>query len=185
MLVTGFHGTTRSIAERLVSGELFWKPSTNEGDWLGFGSYFFQDGFERAQVWATHNCADPVVMEVEIDLTNCLDLLDISDWRLLRQYTRQAVIAGVTLPPQEELVVSGGRCKPPATGTPLQMRNKQDRFLVDFCVEQLRFSRQIDCVRGSFIWGHSLTKSSAIFNWGRVEIAVRNPAEAIKAQRIC
>ena len=185
MIVKAYHGTTEIVANGLVSGALTWKPSQNEGDWLGFGSYFFEGGPYRAFHWARSNlgAGEPVkVVEAELDLSDCLDLLDISDFQVLK--TQAQIAAGaVSIPAQDPLEVSNGRARPPK-GVPLKMRNRWDRFVVDFCVASLFDSRRITSVRSAFLWGHAVSNASFLFNWSRVEIAVREPAAVIRSVRL-
>ena len=48
--VTGYHGTRKDAAERILA-EGF-KKSENDWEWLGHGVYFWQDGPARAKEWA-------------------------------------------------------------------------------------------------------------------------------------
>lgn len=181
MLVRGFHGTTLNAAEKLLGGD-DWLPSINEGDWLGYGSYFFEDGAARAMHWARLSCAGTgeaaAVLRVDIDLSNCLDLLDLTDFEIVRDIY-DSIKNKIPLPTQEPLEVRQGRARPPRAGTPLKMRNKRDRFIVDYCVDALKPGREITAVRSAFLWGHALSAQSCLFNWNRVEIAVRDPRKAI------
>lgn len=184
MLVEGFHGTTLASASALAAGSP-WRPSTNAGDWLGFGSYFFQGGPERAFRWASSECAGtsnrPAVLSVEIDLSACLDFLDIDDFETAREIA--LTIPAANLPPQDDFVVERGRARPPR-GTALKMRNRMDRYMVDWCVVELEPKRKITTVRSAFLWGHSIRTPSCIFNWSRVEIAVRDPAAIVSSPKI-
>ena len=123
------------------------------------------------------------VLKAEIDLTNCLDLLDLKDFKLLRSKFLEAK-AALSLPPQNPLHVSGGRAHPPKDQTPLELMNKRDRFMFDYCVESLRGMREITTVRCPFLWGSAVFSESYAFSWSRVEIAVREPIKAIKSIRL-
>ncbi len=50
-LIIGFHGCDQSVRDSIVSGELMLKASENDFDWLGKGFYFWENNFERAQVF--------------------------------------------------------------------------------------------------------------------------------------
>lgn len=74
--VPGHHGTRAEWASSIVT-EGF-RPSVTEEDWLGDGSYFFEDAPQMAHEWANlkHPDHEPCIFEAEIDLSRCLDLLD-------------------------------------------------------------------------------------------------------------
>lgn len=187
-LIKGYHGTSLRVAEKLCDGSLSWRRSSNEGDWLGSGIYFFQDGPSRAMAWARAELEGtsevPAVIESELDLSCCFDLLDLNDFYVLRERARVADEL-FDIPAQEELLVRGGRAKPPHLGTPLKMRNRWDRFIIDFCIESLALERSITCVRSAFLWGHAVGPVSFLFNWSRVEIAVREPERVIITSTLC
>jgi hypothetical protein len=81
-IVFAYHGTSGSAVER-IEAEGF-VASANPYDWLGDGTYFFQDiiGFpteaiDIARGWArSHHPGDPAVLSVRIELLDCIDLLD-------------------------------------------------------------------------------------------------------------
>lgn len=185
MLVTGFHGTTLSRANNILTTGF--TPSTNDGDWLGYGAYFFQDAPARARHWAQLQCTSaddvPAVISAQINLHRCLDLQDLSDFIRLRDIFRAAP-RGLVFPTQEPLSVKNGRCRPPQPGFPLKGLNKWDRFLLDYAVAVLDDERPVTTVRASFIWGGSVSIPSHIFNWSRTEIAVREPSQDLSDLRI-
>jgi hypothetical protein len=76
MRAIGFHGTSVEAAQRILSTGF--EISRNEYDWLGDGAYFFQDAPARALEWALQRFgANAAVIGAEIDLDDCIDLLDI------------------------------------------------------------------------------------------------------------
>lgn len=82
MRAIGFHGTGAEAAQRILSAGF--EISRNEYDWLGDGAYFFQDAPARALEWAQqHFGNDAAVVGAEIDLDDCVDLLDIPWERLI------------------------------------------------------------------------------------------------------
>lgn len=80
--IVGFHGTRLSTALAIVKREQDFTPSTNDDDWLGHGTYFWEHAPKQAMWWAErrqkrHKWGEPVaVLGSMIRLGNCLDLLD-------------------------------------------------------------------------------------------------------------
>ena len=82
--VYGYHGTSRKAAQGII--EQGFDFSTNDYDWLGTGVYFFQDAPQRAYSWASERYPDsPAVIRSRLVLENCLDLLDISWFPIIRE----------------------------------------------------------------------------------------------------
>jgi len=79
----GYHGCDRKIAEGVLSGKKTLKPSQNDYDWLGPGTYFWVDSAERGLNWAKEQAArglaritDPYVIGAFIHPGLCLNLTD-------------------------------------------------------------------------------------------------------------
>jgi len=75
-LVLAYHGCSLETAQELLGGSPF-QPSTRDYDWLGTGSYFWENDIVRAYQWATEsrrNFDSPAVVGAAIELGNCLDL---------------------------------------------------------------------------------------------------------------
>ena len=164
--VVGYHGTSRAAAEAILD-EGF-KASSNRFDWLGDGVYFFQDQPSRAQQWAEERYgSDGVVLEAEIDLTDCMDLLDLS-WFALVSEAHDAVVAShrsarLRLPKQEGLA------------------HGLDRLVINYAVGVL-YDRglNIRSVRGVFAEGRPAFPGSALLDRAHIQIAVRDPAAIVK-----
>ena len=84
--IVAFHGTTRSVAERLVDGGDF-APSGRSYEWLGTGVYFWEYAPKQAWRWARDHrkASDPAVVGAMLRLGNCLDLLDPENVRWLKR----------------------------------------------------------------------------------------------------
>lgn len=98
--VIGYHGCDAVFAARVRSGRISlaqWKHSENPYDWLGKGIYFWEGGRTRAESWARKKFGDQAdVLQVEIDLGHCLNLLESTyhgalreTYRILRTVYRQ------------------------------------------------------------------------------------------------
>lgn len=81
--VFGFHGTDKEIALKILNQEDEISQSENEYDWLGNGTYFWENNYERAMQYAVEaskrkdsKIKTPFVLGSIIDLGNCFDLLD-------------------------------------------------------------------------------------------------------------
>lgn len=75
-VVLAYHGCDFDTAQELLGGSPF-KPSTQDYDWLGEGSYFWENDPLRAFQWATEprrKFRDPSIIGAVIELGNCLDL---------------------------------------------------------------------------------------------------------------
>jgi hypothetical protein len=75
-LVLAYHGCSLETAQQLLGGSQF-QPSTQDYDWLGAGSYFWENDVVRAYQWAIEprlNFDHPTVVGAVIELGNCLDL---------------------------------------------------------------------------------------------------------------
>jgi hypothetical protein len=84
--VIGFHSCDREVGLRLLNGNDELLPSENSWDWLGPGSYFWEQDPARSLEYATENAAGkqfnktaaktPFVIGAIIDLDNCLNLVE-------------------------------------------------------------------------------------------------------------
>jgi hypothetical protein len=81
--VYGFHGIDKEVAEKILYQETQFKLSDNSYDWLGKGTYFWENNYERAKQYALEDSVrahstikEPFVLGAVVDLGNCLDLLD-------------------------------------------------------------------------------------------------------------
>ncbi|WPL19018.1 hypothetical protein Thiowin_04122 [Thiorhodovibrio winogradskyi] len=94
-LLLGFHGTDRTVVERVLCGECHLEPSNNSYDWLGNGVYFWEYSPRRAFDFAVQASrdgrssrgviSDPAVIGAVIDPGRCLNLLEASALDQLRQ----------------------------------------------------------------------------------------------------
>ena len=85
-LIFGFHGCDAAILNRVVYQNQQLKNSKNIFDWLGHGTYFWENSPSRALEYAeslrknpkrsNKPITKPAVLGAVIDLGFCLDLLD-------------------------------------------------------------------------------------------------------------
>ena len=158
--VTGFHGTSTEPAARILR-EGF-RPSDNDYDWLGEGVYLFQDAPARARLWGEQRTGGPVaVIRAEIELTDCIDLLDIRWHERLqeayREYAQAMHDTGQELPRQ----------------TP--GAHRLDAAVIDYLVDVMDEEGVIvRSVRSAFVEGEPLFPGSALHTLSHVQIAVRD-----------
>jgi hypothetical protein len=90
--IIGYHGTTVTAAERLVSGERF-LASDRDNEWFGRGVYFWEYAPKQAWWWAREHKANdrPAVVGAIIRLGNCFDLLDPRNVPTLRAFKDELV----------------------------------------------------------------------------------------------
>ena len=167
--VHGYHGTSRSRAERIIA-EGF-QPSTNGYDWLGTGVYFWQDAPNHALHWARKMYKqEPAVIKSRLRLDDtCLDLLDMSDvdnpdfWiDSYNGFMQMCQITGKTLPTQN----------PDVSGK---------RYLDCDFFDYLRVAalqqpdpQAIGSIRSAFVEGKRIFPNSAIFDKTHIQISIVN-----------
>jgi hypothetical protein len=160
-VVLAHHGTSAEAAAFILR-EGF-QSSQNAYDWLGDGSYFWENNFHRAEAWALQNHTDPVVIEVQLDLENCIDLTD-PDWFALLTRSADRILDARKRSGLRPLRQDG-------------LFHGKDRFIINTIAEELHAAgRPLQSVRGAFAEGDPAYPGSAIFSQSHVQIAVRDPA---------
>jgi hypothetical protein len=167
--VLGYHGCQKDFANGVRSGRITldqWRPSRNAYDWLGEGIYFWESSRTRAHQWAVEQFADQAdVLEVEIDLGHCLDLLESTYHEAIRATYRnlRAVYRsqGWLLPKNHK------------------NRHDLDSLVINKFVKFVeRFVGQygivFQTVRGAFEEGRPLFPGSALRAQAHIQIAVRD-----------
>jgi len=94
-LTLGFHGCDKKIADKVLSGNMRLNLSTNAYDWLGNGIYFWENNPDRALEYAKFlmkhpariktPIKEPAVIGVVLNLGNCLNLLESSSIKIVKQ----------------------------------------------------------------------------------------------------
>jgi hypothetical protein len=175
--VIEYHGCDADVAERILSGEPF-RPSRNDYDWLGHGTYFWEYGPARALRFAEAQCARgkiarPAVVGALIQLGNCFDLMDT-------KFTSELEAAYETLEAlhtlqQTALPNNGG-------DTPEKKLRRLDCAVLNYYLSYLErndtgtASTAYDTVRCAFLEGPPAFPGSGIQAESHVQLAVRNPS---------
>lgn len=161
--VACYHGTSKQAANVII--QQGFNLSANDYDWLGTGVYFFQDAPVRAMRWATQQHPEnPAVIRSLIRLENCIDLLDINWFPLIRNgynsFVDELLRANQPLPRQN-----------PARSK----AHRLDCAYFNYIVEVLsHHGQKIEAIRGVFLEGERIFPDSAIFDQAHVQIAIRN-----------
>jgi hypothetical protein len=184
--ITGYHGTSRTNANRILAKLDSFKPSANDGDWLGYGVYFWEDAPVRAKIWAQHRFPlEPIeVLSASVDLTFSLDLFDVTTHRELRRayvdFVDFEYRSGLRTT-QPELRVEVGRAftSDDRTSNPLlrkPVHNYRDRAFIDWYISVLKARKyNVTSVRGVFLSGHAVCRDSYLFDWSHSQISVIDP----------
>ncbi len=177
-LLLGFHGCDKSIAEKVVAGELMLRPSVNSYDWLGSGIYFWQNNYDRALEFAMEQVrrgkvSEPAVVGAVFSLDNCLDLLDKRCIEILQGSVFRATsdmnteLALVLL--RQHLSLGHGKT------------NGLLRFVDNYNIELLHEETKakgnppFDSVRCAFIEGAPIYPGAGFYEKSHIQICIRNP----------
>ncbi len=176
-LVLGYHGCDQKVADDVVSGRVELRASRNDYDWLGEGSYFWEDSYDRAHRWAREESrksgsrvTKPAVLGAVIDLGNCLNLIDSDHLSLVRA----AHAAYLDLCRASE--------SPPAEN---KGRDFRQRYLDRAVFETLHRLREreetpaFDTVRAFFVEGQPLYANAGLRDLDHIQICVRNPRRIV------
>lgn len=168
-IVVGYHGCTRTLANRLLTEKLpisQWNKSDNAYDWLGEGVYFWEHSPTRALRWARERFGRrAAVIGAVIQLGTCFDLLEERITSLLAAgYTALVESYGIA-----------GRALPVNKGKDKKLR-ELDCAVINYCVYRAGLSHiPFDTVRGAFLEGAPAFPGTTISAEAHIQIAVRNP----------
>lgn len=176
--VVAYHGTSQAAADNILK-EGF-ATSINRYDWLGDGTYFFQEvegfahsGLVTAWFWARRQHGDQAaVVRATIELVDCLDLLDHGWASRLRSVhdalAERAKRMGRELPRQ-----AGGN-------------HGLDRLLINYLAAVLGDARQpMRSVRACFGEDERAAfPGSSLFDLTHVQIAVRDASVIVEVERV-
>lgn len=174
--VLGFHGCSRDVAEKIISGRQSLLPSQNNYDWLGDGIYFWEFNGQRAYEFAQELRArsgkqkksyQPAVVGAIIDLGFCLNLLDSRYIELVRQahedLAHKSNQAGTDLPSN-------------SLGPDRLLRRLDCAVIRHLHWLQGHEGKQpFDTVRAAFFEGERLYENAGFAAKNHIQICVRNP----------
>ncbi|MBL8795443.1 MAG: hypothetical protein JNM56_16175 [Planctomycetia bacterium] len=167
--VIGFHGTTTTTADDLVSGKAF-KPSESDDDWFGKGIYFWEYAPKQAWWWARQfkKHTHPAVIGAIIRLGNCFDLLDPVNVQTLKEF--------------KELMV--GEMTAAGLDAPKNFRQhkKLDCAVFNYFYQQAEVLKPIDSARAVYVPTRNDKRAwqgSWIYEEAHIQICVRNPSNIL------
>lgn len=175
-IVYAYHGCDRSVGENVLLGRDQLRKSENPYDWLGHGIYFWENAPKKAMDWATlcrddprysrGDIKEPYVLGAVIQLSNCWNLLDKENHRLIQKAHARFLT-----------VLEEFEAHP--------IRNDNGLRRLDCAV--INFAREVwqeetgnkepfDAVRAAFIEGDALYDTSGFYSDTHIQICVRNTA---------
>ena len=187
-LVLAYHGCDLETAQELLSGSPF-QPSNRDYDWLGVGSYFWENDIVRAYRWATEprrESEHPSVVGAAIELGNCLDL------------TTQSGIATVKLAYDDFILMAEGDGVPIPKNVDPGNESSGDKIIrrLDCAVMNCLFeilrtaqesppkSQPYTTVRALFPEGSELYPGAGFRDKTHIQICVRDPEQILGVFRI-
>lgn len=196
--VRAYHGTTLSAATQIHQHQRSFALSQKDGDWLGRGAYFFEENLIKAIEWALvqvtlrshlHSFDSPAVLEVDLDLTHCLDLCSSAWHENLRNIALK--LEGVGQAKQQDgpsFTTPGNRHSAGKTVwvadyrlTPTPGHSVDDHFadkaVIDALVADLtQAGEPVTSVRAAFALGDQPYCNSHFFSDTHIQIAVLDSA---------
>jgi hypothetical protein len=164
-----YHGTTSDRLNLILNNNF--TNSIRKASWLGYGTYFFYDAPGHASNWAesvairrqaSNPTVKPVVIEAEIDLGNCLNLLDSLYWPLVAA-SYASVPASVT---QLAFGVAG-----PQAGFNYRDCAALNAIISAFIIN----GTPLDTIVAAFAEGTPIGPGSYLFDKSAVAICVQHP----------
>lgn len=174
--VFGFHGLDETIGRQIVAGEIPFKPSQNDYDWLGHGIYFWEDNFARAKKWAidqskrkSTSVKDPFVIGAAIDLGRCFDLLQQDNLDFLAVQYQNMI---------RDLVLENEPIPQNLAWTSTDINFKKRELVcavIRYAIEAARaMDIEYDSVRAAFWEGEELYPNAGFRQFNHIQIAIIN-----------
>lgn len=170
-LVIGFHGCKKDVFTKVICEGGSLKASENDYDWLGHGTYFWEQNYQRALAWAEFRYKeDAAVIGAVIDLGYCLNLTDNASSKKL-QYGYEILkarceLTGEALPQN----------RPSSKTKDILLRNL-DCAVIQQIHEFNRANNllEFDSVRGIFLEGEPTYPGSEFREKTHVQLCICNP----------
>ena len=172
-IVVGYHGTSSDRLGSINSSGFTLTKRT--ASWLGFGAYFFFNAPEHASNWARSATArrqvnagisaKPVLLEAEINLGNCLNLLDCTHWPIVKAAYAN-VSASISQVPFGALASTQG----------LGFNYRDCAAMNNVVAAFASTGTPLDSILAAFPEGQPIDPTSWLFDQAAVTICVQNPA---------
>ncbi len=175
--VYGFHGLDKEIALKILNQEKDFIQSDNSYDWLGNGTYFWENNYERAKQYAEEDSTrknskikNPFVLGAVIDLGNCFDLLDQKhlDFLLFAYQELEKLLKGEDKDLPKNLNFSS---------SDFDFKKRElDCAVIRYAHKIAQASGEtFDSVRAAFWEGKELYEGAGFRKQNHIQIAVLNP----------
>jgi len=165
-LILGFHGCSKELSKKVITGADDLQPSKNSYDWLGSGVYFWDRDPKRAYEFAEEkNLEGPSAVGAVIDPKNCLDLRCREGHEVLREaYDSCCTAAG------------SPTHKNSSFKDDVPLKRDLDYVIIETaCMLASDTGGRIDSVIGIFFEGKEIYPGSAMRDKTHTQICVRNP----------
>ncbi|MET7000434.1 hypothetical protein [Chitinophaga defluvii] len=177
-LILGFHGCEKSVRDAVVNEQTMLLSSNKIHEWLGHGTYFWQNNYERALDFVTHppdgrKISTPAVLGAVISLDNCLDLMDAQYIEHVRAYynSLKKIVAkqGMTLPRNKH--------KKGTSNLWDKVLRELDCYVIENLHKVMKTAniRPFDSVRGVFIEGDAIYPDAGFYDKTHIQVCIRNP----------
>lgn len=181
-----YHGCDEGVGEKILKGIDHVFVSQNDYDWLGHGTYFWENSPRRAFQWAEfvkenpqhfyHKIKRPFVVGAIIDLGNCLDLTDAESLEIVANSYREL---------EETFDDSNSQMptnEPSHKGDYDLVKRHLDCAVINFVHDTRRTQKLplFDTVRGIFTESGALFPGAKIMTKTHMQICVLNPKISVK-----
>jgi hypothetical protein len=163
-LIIGFHGCSKSLADRVISGRDDFRFSNKPYDWLGNGIYFWDRDPVRAYEFAVQKGSkEPSVVGAIIDPKKCLDLRCREGHEVLRdayEYLREK---------------GGLEEKNSSFRDGIPLKRELDCIVIEnACKTVINSGRPFDSVIGTFFEGKEIYPGAGLRDKTHTQICIRN-----------
>lgn len=187
-LVLAYHGCDHETAQELLGGSQF-QPSTRDYDWLGTGSYFWENDVLRGYQWASEprrEFVHPSVVGAVIELGKCLDLTTQPGIEAVKlahdQFTKMLKKNGNPIPENVD---------PAKASNGDKIIRRLDCAVMNYLFQILQTAEESDpksqpyaTVRALFPEGNELYKGAGFKDKTHIQICVRDPEQILGVFRI-
>lgn len=187
-LVLAYHGCDLETAQELLGGSSF-QPSVRDYDWLGAGSYFWENDVLRGYHWAKEarrNFDHPSVVGAVIELGKCLDLTTQPGIEAAKlaydQFIRMLKRNGNPIPENVD---------PAKASAGDKIIRRLDCAVMNYLFEILQKAEESDprsqpyvTVRALFPEGSKLYAGAGFWDKTHIQICVREPEQILGVFRI-